>query len=251
VQWLAAAPLAAAAGGVAHARTDLRIERLLEEARALSPAPADIGRRIDTISRALVGARYRSQPLIGGPAQPEQFVVRADAFDCVTYCETVLAAAIARDYAGFETALKRIRYRNGEVAWEMRNHYFAEWCRQAIANGICRQVTVAGSVTINKTVAWGEIGRQAVSLTAVPRGALLEDRQLLSTGDIIGFVSRRSNLDVFHTGIVVAARGRAPLLRHASKSRRRVVQERLDRFLAVNGVRHVTLLRPMEGIISN
>ena len=55
-----------------------------------------ISQRIDFISGALRGTRYQGYTLIGGPQRPEQFVVRDDAFDCVTFCETVLAAAIAR-----------------------------------------------------------------------------------------------------------------------------------------------------------
>ena len=36
------------------------------------------------------------------------------------------------------------------------------------------------------------------------------------------------------------------LLRHASQSRGRVMQERMDAFTAANGVKYVTLLRPAE-----
>ena len=70
---------------------------------------------MDFISRALLGVRYQANTLIGGPQRPEQFVVRADAFDCVTYCEIVLAAAMARNYGEFETALRKIRYEHGKV----------------------------------------------------------------------------------------------------------------------------------------
>ncbi len=75
--------------------------------------------------------------LIGGPRQPEKFVVRDDGFDCVTFCETVLAAADAHDLASFETQLRAIRYRNGVVDWRERNHDFAAWCARNVANGLC------------------------------------------------------------------------------------------------------------------
>jgi hypothetical protein len=68
----------------------------------------------------------------------------------------------------------------------------------------------------------------------------------LADGDIIGFVSRRPNLDFFHTGLVIIGKGDTVLLRHASQSRRRVLEEPLERFVAANGVQHVTLLRPVE-----
>ena len=63
--------------------------------------PTFIGARIDFISRALLGSRYIGHTLIGGPRKPEQFVLRDDAFDCVTFCETVLAAARARTAGRF------------------------------------------------------------------------------------------------------------------------------------------------------
>jgi hypothetical protein len=235
-----------AATGGAQADAAVRIERLAEEARALAPAPADVARRVDYISRALLGVRYRANTLIGGPRRAEQFVVRADAFDCVTYCETVLAAALSRSYSDFETALKRIRYRNGEVTWAERNHYFAEWCARAAEIGVCRPLAIEGVVTIEKTVDWNNLGRRQVSMAGVSRATLLANRHLLTSGDIAGFVSRRSNLDYFHTGLLVVGSNGGMLLRHASQSRARVLEERLDRFLAVNRVRFVTLLRPIE-----
>src|SRR5688500_15058335 len=112
VRMLAAAPLLAVAGTHASAEAAVRqsIARLIQEARARPEATASVSERMDFISRALLGIRYQANTLIGGPQQPERFVVRDDAFDCVTYCEFVLAAALARDYGEFETALRTIRY---------------------------------------------------------------------------------------------------------------------------------------------
>ena len=59
-------------------------------------------------------------------------------------------------------------------------------------------------------------------------------------------MTRRPNLDYFHVGFVAFARDGDLLLRHASESRHRVLDERMDRFLARNRVRYVTLLRPEE-----
>jgi hypothetical protein len=83
-------------------------------------------------------------------------------------------------------------------------------------------------------------------MIGIARPTLLANRGLLSSGDVIGFVSRRSNLDFFHTGFVIVGRKGELLLRHASQSRGRVLDDQMERFLAMNGVRHVTLLRPTE-----
>jgi hypothetical protein len=223
--------------------TEARIARLIDEAHGKSP----ISQRLDFISGALRGTRYQGYTLIGGPSRPEQFVVRDDAFDCVTFCETVLAAARAETPAEFDTALRAIRYHNGVVSWRERNHYFFEWGRHNIENNVCRPVTLDGSINIDKTVYWHkELGRRRFSIAVIPRAVFLANKRQLTTGDIVGFITQRPNLDYFHVGFI-AFDGRGELLlRHASQSRHRVLDERMDRFVAANRVRYVTLLRPQE-----
>lgn len=248
LQMLAAAPLlAAASGGSAWAEAAASIARLIRESRAVPEALASVSERMDFVSRALLGVRYQANTLIGGPRRPEQFVVRDDAFDCVTFCEFVLAAAIARNYGEFETALRTIRYAHGQVVWAERNHYFAEWCRRAVENRICAPVAMADAVTIDKTVNWGNQGRRQVSIIGVPAASLLANSTSLANGDIIGFLSRRPNLDFFHTGLVIFEDDGELMLRSAAQSRRRVLDEPMARFVAANNVQHVTLLRALDG----
>ena len=240
LQLIAGLPLAAAAPAVARQRPT--IGRLIAQASALPTA----SERMALISRGLLGVRYRANTLIGGPRRKEVLVVRDDAFDCVTFCEVVLAASLARDLPAFETALRRIRYRNGEVKWEERNHYFADWTRRAVENNICRPVAMDPAATIEKTVNWRHLGKRRVSLAAIPRATLLANKGLLVSGDVIGFVSRRPNLDFHHTGLIAVGKGGEVMLRHASRSRGRVVDDRIDAFVAVNRVQYVTLVRPAE-----
>jgi hypothetical protein len=53
-------------------------------------------------------------------------------------------------------------------------------------------------------------------------------------------------LDYFHVGFVAFGNNGDLLLRHASQSHGRVLDERMDRFATVNGVQFVTLWRPQE-----
>jgi hypothetical protein len=211
-----------------------------------------VAARIAHISRALIGTPYRGYTLIGGPDEPEQFVTRDDCFDCVTFCETVLAAARVFKAADYAAALRRIRYRNGRVDWYERNHYFSDWSEANVANGVCRAVAMPGAAALEKTVSYmPALGRRHMALVAAPASALIAHKERLATGDIIGFLSQRPRLDYFHTGFIVVDAEGTVWLRHASKSRRRVLDERLDRFLAHNGVRRVTLLRPQEPWVEN
>jgi hypothetical protein len=235
-------PILATGAAFAAAKTAV-IERLIGESRSLP----NVSRRIDFISGRLLGIRYRADTLIGGPKYPEKFVVRDDAFDCVTFCEVVLAAAIAHNLEEFETSLRRIRYDHGAVQYDRRNHYFADWCKHNIENGICRPVVIEPSVTIDKIVTWHrEFGRHPVSMVAISKETLLASARLLAPGDIIGFASKRASLDYYHTGLVAFGKNGELLLRNASQSRGRVVEDRMATFVSVNPVKFVTLLRAAE-----
>jgi N-acetylmuramoyl-L-alanine amidase-like protein len=241
LQWFAGAA-AFATGVVPGEAVEQRVGRLIAEARGLP----DVAQRVDFIAAALRGTRYRGYTLMGGPRRAEKLVARDDAFDCVTFCETVLAAAIAKDTDGFEPALRAIRYHNGVVAWRERNHYFFEWGQHNVENKTCRWVAMDGEIDIQKTVtAERGLGRRRFPMTVIPREILLANRGQVASGDIIGFVTRRKNLDYFHVGFVAHDKGEL-FLRHASQTRRRVVDEKLATFMARYGVRYVTLLRPRE-----
>jgi N-acetylmuramoyl-L-alanine amidase-like len=239
----AGAVLAAGLGPAEAARR--RIDALILLARDLPT----VTQRVAFISRAFIRTPYRGHTLIGGPRRPERFVVRDDCFDCVTYCETVLAAARSERLSNFEPELRRIRYRDGVVTWRTRNHYFADWSANNVADGICAHVALPGGVAIDKTLTYMRaLGPHRVSFDAIPRARLLANRQRLQTGDIIGFLSRRPRLDYFHIGFVVVAPDGDLLLRHAARSHGRVLDERLAHFLAVNRVHDVTVLRPLEPV---
>jgi hypothetical protein len=235
------AVLAAGTRSVAAAET--RIGRLIVESRG----KGTISQKIDFISSALRGTRYQSDTLIGGPWRSEKFVVRDDAFDCVTFCETVLAASIATNRSEFDSVLRTVRYHNGIVAWGERNHYFFEWCQHNVENNTCRWIPIVGAVDIEKTVdSQKGISKRRFAMRVIPSSVFLANRNKLERGDIVGFVSRQPNLDFFHTGFIAFGKTGALLLRHASKSRHRVLDERIEQFVTANGVRYVSLLRPQE-----
>ena len=152
-----------------------------------------------------------------------------------------------RASARAETALREIRYRHGFVNWFERNHYFFEWGQHNVENKTCRWIAMDGAVELHKTVYWHRaLGRRRFAMTVIPRATVLANKRQLATGDIVGFITRRPNLDYFHAGFVAFGDGGELLLRHASQSRRRVLDESMERFLSANRVRYVTLLRPQQ-----
>lgn len=209
-----------------------------------------VSERITAISHALLGHPYQANTLIGGPRQAEVFVTRDDRFDCVTFCETVLAAAKAHDLPSFAAELRAIRYQKGVVEWRERNHDFAAWCERNTANGLCRPIALGTPVELRKTIAIPPtLGARSYTIAATTTASLFAQKDKLQNGDIIGFVSRRPVLDYFHTGFVMFTNDGKLVLRHASESHGRVVDERMTAFVGVNGVRYVTILRARDASV--
>lgn len=70
-----------------------------------------------------LGVKYVNDPLGEGVGYDADPLIRDDAFDCLTYVETVLAC-------GNVDRLNQIRYANGKISFENRNHFFtSDWLR--------------------------------------------------------------------------------------------------------------------------
>jgi len=143
--------------------------------------------------------------------------------------------------------LARVTRHNGVVEWRQRNHYFFDWCQRSVDNGLCRWLTLPGETVIRKTCdSQKGLETRRFTMHVIPRAVLLANKATLKAGDIVGFVSHRADLDYFHAGMIALKGDGTVLLRHAAESERRVLDERLEGFLARWRVRYVTLVRPQE-----
>jgi hypothetical protein len=176
------------------------------------------------------------------------FTAALDGFDCVTYIETVLALARASSAEDFTEWLRKIRYEKGCIQWRRRNHYMTAWIRNNALQGIIAPVSVRGVPQISKERALNILPGLAprhVRIKCVPKTAVARLIAGMKTGDLIFFISTRKNLDVFHAGVVVRDGGIA-LMRHASRSQGRVVEQELHEFLRSNRMAGVVVARPRE-----
>jgi cell wall-associated NlpC family hydrolase len=223
-----------------------RVEELLSRTRSERSS----ARRIDILSRRLLGRPYRPNPLIGSAEAAEVFTASLDGFDCVTYIETVLALALARNIGDVAGWLRRIRYERGVIEWSHRNHYMTSWIRNNARQGIVGRVPRPALLTLAKTrvlnVVRGLPARR-IALKCLPKRAVARLEPYLRSGDLMFFVSTRGNLDVFHAGIIVRD-GNDLLLRHASRSKGRVVEQPLSEFLRANRMTGVIIVRPKGGM---
>ncbi|HEY2525757.1 MAG TPA: N-acetylmuramoyl-L-alanine amidase-like domain-containing protein, partial [Candidatus Binataceae bacterium] len=179
-----------------------------------------ISGRIDILSRLFLGYPYKSNPLIGSAEQAEVFTASLDAFDCVTFIETVLALARASKICEFSEALRRIRYVRGRIEWAWRNHHMTDWIRNNIREGVIRPIAMPAVPTIGRERVLNMLpglAARRMRLECVPKRAVARIAKYLRSGDLMFFASTRKNLDVFHAGIVVRD-GARPRMRHASRS---------------------------------
>src|SRR6266436_3828108 len=115
-----------------------RVAQLLSEAKYDHSTVT----RIDILSRHFLGHSYKPNPLIGSAATAEVFTASLDGFDCVTFIETILALARASNVDEFTEWLRKIRYEQGRIQWERRNHYMTQWIRNNVLQGIIKPVSM-------------------------------------------------------------------------------------------------------------
>ncbi|MDW8167849.1 MAG: DUF1460 domain-containing protein [Acidobacteriota bacterium] len=229
------------------------IAALLHELRG----GASLGERMRRAAQLLRGRPYLENPLGGGPDQREVLTLSLAGFDCVTYVETVLALALARSVRDVRRWLRRIRYKEGRIAWRTRHHYMVEWIRENVRQGILTNLTRGSGtrlLTRRVNVVPG-LPPRTLRFRCFPKDQLAKRRERLRDGDLIFFVSTKPNLDVFHIGLLLVERkssraeDEAPLrlmLSHASRRRGRVVEQELEAFLKEHRMSGVLLVRPRE-----
>ena len=115
----------------------------------------DDGRNsIDKISSSFKGIEYSLNPLGENFGIDNDPLYRFDKFDCLTYVETVLALHFAKNKDEFETIINNIRYSNGKVSFETRNHFTnPDWIRNNhkyvsdITNNIATKLNIVPSIS--------------------------------------------------------------------------------------------------------
>jgi len=221
-----------------------RVEELLSKAED----EHSVSRRIEFFSRQFLGCPYKANPLIGSAETPEVFTVSLDGFDCVTYIETTLALALASTVDGFVKWLRTIRYEQGLIEWERRNHYMTGWIRNNVREGIIRPLPASQILQVSKerilNVVSG-LSPQWTHIRCVPKAAAPRLMPHLQSGDLVSFVSIRKSLDVFHAGIIMCE-DKDVLMRHASRGQGCVAEQKLGEFLKANRMTGVIVVRPQE-----
>lgn len=204
--------------------TEAELDALLSMAQKM-PTP---GGRIGYLTKQFMGVPYQSRTLIGSNTEPEQLVVNLSAVDCFTLLDYLEAMRRSANTAEFIEHLKQVRYRNGEISYATRNHFFSDWT--------VYQPDFIEDVTVQ--IGGDHVGESEKKLNLkadggcwipglqpcirrisyIPSGHV--DARVLAglrTGDYVGMYADLAGLDVTHVGVVV----KGPFvtyLRHASST---------------------------------
>lgn len=215
----------------------------MEMAISQSRKAPSVGEQVESLSRLFLETPYQAGTMVGASDQPEALVIRFDAVDCFTLLDYVEALRRAESFVDFKRRLVQVRYKQGQVDFLDRNHFFTDWGRSN-SDHIAFVTSQVGGDSIRLTDkmlnlrADGSLfiqGYQAVSrrFAYIPAESLNQAiLQRLQAGDYVGIYSPLAGLDVSHTGIIVKHQGKT-ILRHASSlsSVRKVVDVELASYL--------------------
>lgn len=108
-------------------------------------APQDLMSRLGSIIPLFLGRPYQWEALGEGSSgrYSQDPLYRFDAFDCVTFVNTVLALIYSNGITAFKKNLQAIRYSAGEVDYRLRTDWFTdlEWNPRAQELGWLQDVT--------------------------------------------------------------------------------------------------------------
>lgn len=225
-------------------------QKAMTELKAL-PVPERVARA----SAGFLGTAYVLSPLGEGEGRDPDPLVRWDAVDCVTMVEEAMALSVAPDADHLVETLNLIRY-DGAPSYEARNHVMeAQWLPANVRKGFLKDVTrqYGGGDTVKavKTITaatWQEKSGRSLGLApdAQPRGqfalelipaAKAVEKLKGAPSGLVLVVARADRpwllTRISHVGVLIQTE-KGPMLRHASRSFKRVVDEPLERYLTRN-----------------
>jgi len=243
------------AGGdpVEHARPIAELDPAGVDAylRDLHAREPDFGKRIIAIARDSLGTPYANGPLGEGPGAPfdSDPLMDLTRVDCVTFIEQSIALAASHSRQEAYDRLQKIRYKNGIVAFEHRNHFMeADW---VVNNRFCRDVTrKLKTATVDATRIIGrkkffellkapelaaKTPNQTLTLTYVPGSEACKAAKRLPSPAIILCIGKQDWLFVLHCGLFVREADDRPMLYQASSTAGKVIASEFTGFFENNG----------------
>lgn len=243
-------------GAIPHAILDAA-----EASRGLS-----VGERMARVSAPMLGRPYALDPLGEGFGTDPDPLARYDAYDCLTFVEEALAFAFASDPVHASAVRLALRYGDQPATYENRRHFMElQWIPGNIADGWIVDTTNRYGPTVHKELdvtldswrRWRKRAKFHLTDAQLPVGKMALD--VLPIDDAIaaaprlppGAIVLTIRYDTFsipywttHLGFVVQTPQGTMLRNAAKRSKARVVDEPLEKYL-----RNLRLYRfPIAGV---
>ena len=202
--------------------------------------------KLDYFSRHLLETPYLLGPTGEGAMgliEPDP-LINFEAFDCVTYIESVLALAYSKSENEILPNLNKIRYFNGHISYTTRKHYFMEdWVLQSpeIVKIIRFDGDSTGTRTMdkigfykNKNITYeGTNPETTIHFLPTDKAIAQFKEKYQGKNNVIGvgFIGKYPKIWATHTGLVILKKGEVPLLRHASSKSKKAVELPLYKYL--------------------
>jgi len=200
--------------------------------------------RINYFSNKLKGKKYFLGPMGEGTSIGPSYKPRVNfnEMDCVTYMELALALAYSKDYGDFFDILQSIRYKNGIIDYNMRNHYLiADWTANNNFNIFGGTETFEKEINKKGFFKDSSVTNPKISITYLPKkeAIIYADTVKLAKDTIFGvaILSELPGLDAAHTGFAVNGKKGGLMLRHASQLKGKVIEQPLSEFLKTTKIK--------------
>lgn len=208
----------------------------------LSPA------RLKQISGRYVGTPYRLDPLGEGPGRGPDTdpLFTRTAVDCQTLIEQVMAEATAITPQDLDAQVLKIRYGGAEPRLDRRLHFcIPDWFQHPWpVRDVTAQVAPGKTVNITRTIDRARLFKERgltdvadappaekVTTAYIPRASVAAVEASIPDGSIALFViSNPETTIIGHCGFLFRTAD-GVILRHASQTRRRVIDEPLSTYL--------------------
>ena len=156
-------------------------------------------------------------------------------YDCMTFCEEMLALVISEDYVTTFNNLQKIRYKNSRISFKTRNHYtMADWlpenkwllkdATRDIGGRYCKKLTRI----INRHKLLGSNGcyefdgvpdATEYTIDYIPKDKLTAVKDRLRGGEIFTLIQNMEGIFAAHMGLIAVDKDHNIIFRHASSAK--------------------------------
>ena len=186
-------------------------------------------KNISKLSEKFLNVKYVSHTLSNHEidTSKENLIINFDSLDCFTFIDTIEALKNSNSKEQFRNKLIHTRYKNGDISYQSRNHFFSDWIESNSMHDIT--CTLGACEKTIKYLNQNEKYLKEISTVKREISYIKStniDLTLLKDGDYVGIYTNKEALDVTHTGIIIKKLGKV-FIRHASSLKKKIIDSEL------------------------